>query len=181
MSSSRFHAIDRFAGMLVCFYAALIAPSVSAFPIYATQPETRTDFSSQTAPVAATLAGFTDVGPDSQPRQSSVSDSPLADPSLQIFATMPSGTSSSARIEDHALMLEATPVATPPVPGAELESLTIGGMQYSTGLDLGANHCIAKSGIGPCAVIEDAFFDLALAWTPELGRQKWYETVLSRI
>jgi hypothetical protein len=69
------------------------------------------------------------------------------------------------------------PLEAPPVPDAELESLTIGGTQYSTGLRFDANDCGAKAGVGSCGAIEDAFFDLALAWTSgQLSRQEWYET-----
>jgi hypothetical protein len=182
MSSPRLRAIYRFAGMLFCLCSALIAPSVSAFPIYTSQAETRTDFSSQAAAVGANSAALNDVGPDFPVRQRGVADSPLADSSPRTLAALQqTGTSTSARIEDYVWTLVAAPVATASVPDAELESLTIGGTQYRTGLDFNANKCSAKPGIAPCAAIEDAFFDLALAWSPEPGREEWYETVLSRI
>jgi hypothetical protein len=178
MSSSRLNAIHRFAGIFVCACDVLIAPSVSAFPIYTTQPETRIDFSPQAAPVVADSTALTDVALDFRPQRSGVSDSPLADSSPRLLATMQTGTSSSTRIEDYPLTL-ATPLAAPPVP--ELESLTIGGMQYSSGLNFYANDCSGKPAIGPCDTIEDAFFDLALAWTAELGRDLSFREGLSRI
>ena len=181
MSSPRLRAINRFAGMLFCIGSVLIAPSLSAFPIYTSQAETRTDFSSQAAAVVANSAALNDVGPDFHVRQRGVADSPLADSSPRTLAALQTGTSTSARIEDYVWALVAAPVATASVADAELESLTIGGTQYSTGLDFNANECSAKPGIGRCAAIEDAFFDLALAWSPEPGQEEWYETVLSRI
>lgn len=175
MSSPRLHAIHRFAGMLVRVCAVLIAPSVSAFPIYTAQQEARADSSPSAAPVVANSMELTDVGAGFQTRQSGVSDYWLIDP-RGVLATMPTATSASSIIEGYPLTMEGTPLAAPADPDAELESFTIGGMQYSTGHTFDANDCNGRTRVGPCDAIEDAFFDLALAWAPELGRQQWYET-----
>jgi hypothetical protein len=118
-----------------------------------------------------------DVGAGFQQRWSEATDSALTDSSPGILATIPGATSSSSNFERHPSVIQAPPLATPPVPDIELESLTIGGIQYSTGLSFFANDCSAKGAVRPCGAIEDAFFDLALAWTSaQMSRQDWYET-----
>jgi hypothetical protein len=90
---------------------------------------------------------------------------------------MPTETLPSSTREPRDPLIEGTLLAEPSVLGAELQWLTIGEMNYSTGLGFDANDCSIKTGIGACGAIEDAFFDLALAWTSgHTGRQDWYET-----
>lgn len=176
MSRPHLRAIDRLARILTCVCALVIAPSVSAFPLYTGQQETWLDFSTSAAPLVVNSAG-PDVGAGLQQRWSEAADSRFLDSSPGILATIPGANSSSSNFEGGLLTMPSPPLATPPVPDTELESLTISGMQYSTGLSFDANDCSARGAMRPCGTIEDAFFDLALAWTSgQMSRQDWYET-----
>jgi hypothetical protein len=95
-------------------------------------------------------------------RLSGISHLQLVDAMPGVLATVPTETSSNIEAH-HALRIQGTPLAEPPAPDAELQSVTIGGMQYSTGLSFEPNDCYAKAGIGLCNAIEDAFLDLARA------------------
>ncbi len=158
--------------MVACVCAVPIAPLVSAFPVYTTQAELQTDFSVANAMLLPdTIAGL-------HARLGGVSDSPLVESSPSVLAATPTETQPAPNIEARYPLTESPSLAEPPFPDTQLQSLTIAGTQYSTGLALDPNDCKAKAGSGAvCDVIENAFFDLALAWAPEqLTLQEWHGT-----
>ena len=154
VSRHHLHAIARIAGMLACVCAILIAPLLRAFPIYTAQEEPQTDSWPSASPAVANAMALGRVVADLD-----------TDFTSGILAAMPTETSYLSSIDvRYRSTIEGTSLAEAPLPDAELQSLTIAGMQYSTGFD--PSDCSAEAGIGACNAIEDAFYVLALAWDP---------------
>jgi hypothetical protein len=59
--------------------------------------------------------------------------------------------------------IEGPSFAEPPIPGLELQFLTISGMQYSTGLGAEPNDCRATAGAAGCVAIDHGLLDLTLS------------------
>jgi hypothetical protein len=139
--------------MLVCVCAVFVAPLLRAFPIYIAQEEPRTDSPPSASPAVADAKALARVVADLD-----------TDFTPGIFAAMPAEASYLPSIDvGYPLTIEGASLAEP-LPDAELQSLTIAGMKYSTGFD--PSDCSAEAGIGACNAIEDAFYVLALAWDP---------------
>jgi len=152
--------------MLACVCAALVTPLVRTAPIYASQEETQTDSLRSASPAVANAMGLGGVIADWHIWFSGIPRSVLMDPTLRIFATLPADILSTFNIAaDDPLTIEARSHAEPLFTDIELQSLTIGGMQYTTGFSFDPNDCYAEMGIRPCNSSADALaaFPVALA------------------
>ena len=145
VSGHRLRAIARIAGMLVCVCAVFVAPLLRAFPIYTAQEEPPTDSWPLASPAVANAKALGRAVADLD-----------TDFTSWIFAATPTEASYLSSIDvGYPSTIEGTSLAEPPLPDVELQSLTIAGMQYSTGFD--PSDCSAETGIGACNAIEDAF------------------------
>jgi hypothetical protein len=130
-----------------------------AFPIYTAEAQLELESSSSTPPG------------DTIPQDPAASDlhasravaSPM-DSVLNVAGTMLS--SAPATEARHLLAATGASAFERPFAGSQFQSLTIAGLEYSTGLGLDGNDCSGKAAVGVCPSITEALFDLASAQAP---------------
>jgi hypothetical protein len=98
---------------------------------------------------------------------SGIPRSVLTDPTLRIFATLPADILPTFSVAAYdPLTIEGPSHAEPLFTDIELQSLTIGEMQYTTGFSFDPNDCHAEVGIRPCNSSADALAAFAAALAP---------------